>query len=129
MSRGLGDVYKSQLGFRGQLTEGIDTVEVWNNFLMTTELVILFQVLVIVITLGAIWGGAKMIEKANTFMMLSLFALLFLALFLALWMDLSDGSMDGAIFMFSVEMKHLIKQETRINGLSQTAWSSSAGLG
>ena len=118
-----------QLGFRGQLAEGIDTVEVWNNFLMTTELVILFQVLVIVITLGAIWGGAKMIEKANTFMMLSLFALLFLALFLALWMDLSDGSMDGAIFMFSVDMEILMQPETWINGLSQSAWSCSAGMG
>ena len=118
-----------QLGFRGQLTEGIDTVEVWNNFLMTTELVILFQVLVIVITLGAIWGGAKMIEKANTFMMLSLFALLFLALFLALWMDLSDGTLDGAMFMFSVDMDILMQPETWINGLSQSAWSCSAGMG
>ena len=118
-----------QLGFRGQLTEGIDTVEVWNNFLMSTHLVILFQVLVIVITLGAIWGGAKMIEKANTFMMLSLFALLFLALFLALWMDLSDGTLDGAMFMFSVDMDILMQPETWINGLSQSAWSCSAGMG
>ena len=118
-----------QLGFRGQLTEGIDTVEVWNNFLMSTHLVILFQVLVIVITLAAILGGAKMIEKANTFMMLSLFALLFLALFLALWMDLSDGTLDGAMFMFSVDMDILMQPETWINGLSQSAWSCSAGMG
>ena len=100
-----------QLGFRGQLTEGIDTVEVWNNFLMSTHLVILFQVLVIVITLLAILGGAKMIEKANTFMMLSLFALLFLALFLALWMDMSDGTLDGAMFMFSVDTEILMQPE------------------
>ena len=51
-----------QLGFRGGLNEGIDTVEVWNNFLNSTEWVILFQTLVIVITLVAICGGAKMIE-------------------------------------------------------------------
>lgn len=118
-----------QLGFRGQLTEGIDTVEVWNNFLMSTHLVILFQVLVIVITLLAILGGAKMIEKANTFMMLSLFALLFLALFLALWMDMSDGTLDGAMFMFSVDTEILMQPETWINGLSQSAWSCSAGMG
>ena len=118
-----------QLGFRGQLTEGIDTVEVWNNFLMSTHLVILFQVLVIIITLAAILGGAKMIEKANTFMMLSLFALLFLALFLALWMDMSDGTLDGAMFMFSVDTEILMQPETWINGLSQSAWSCSAGMG
>jgi len=119
-----------QLGFRGKLSgEGVDTVEVWNNFLMSTEYVILFQVLVIAITLAAIWGGAKMIEKANTFMMICLFVLLFLALFLALWMDLSDGSMDGALFMFSVDMEILMQPETWINGLSQSAWSCSAGMG
>ena len=118
-----------QLGFRGKLNEGIDTVEVWNNFLMSTELVILFQVLVIFITLAAIWGGAKMIEKANTFMMISLFVLLFLALFLALWMDMSDGTLDGAMFMFSVDFDILMQPETWINGLSQSAWSCSAGMG
>ena len=118
-----------QLGFRGGLSEGIDTVEVWNNFLNSTELVILFQTLVIVITLFAIWGGAKMIEKENTVMMLSLFALLFLALFLALWMDMSDGSLDGALFMFSVDFEILAQPETWINGLSQSAWSCSAGMG
>ena len=118
-----------QLGFRGGLSEGIDTVEVWNNFLNSTELVIIFQTLVIVITLFAIWGGAKMIEKANTVMMLSLFALLFLALFLALWMDMSDGSLDGALFMFSVDFEILAQPETWINGLSQSAWSCSAGMG
>jgi NSS family neurotransmitter:Na+ symporter len=104
-------------------------VEVWNNFLNSTEWVIVFQTLVIIITLIAIWGGAKMIEKANTFMMLSLFALLFLALFLALWMDLSDGTLDGALFMFSVDMDILMQPETWINGLSQSAWSCSAGMG
>ena len=70
-----------------------------------------------------------MIEKANTFMMLSLFALLFLALFLSIWMDLSDGSLDGALFMFSVDFDILMQPETWINGLSQSAWSCSAGMG
>ncbi len=118
-----------RLGFTGGLDSGIDTVEVWNNFLQTTELVILFQTLVIAITLVAIWGGAKMIEKANTFMMISLFCLLFLALFLALWMDIRDGSLDGAMFMFSVDGEILMQPETWINGLSQSAWSCSAGMG
>ena len=118
-----------RLGFSGGLGEEIDTVEVWNTFLQTTELVILFQALVIAITLIAIWGGARMIEKANTFMMLSLFALLFLALFLALWMDIRDGSLDGAMFMFSVDGEILMQPETWINGLSQSAWSCSAGMG
>jgi len=118
-----------RLGFTNGLSGGVDTVEVWNSFLHTTWLVIFFQFLVIFITLIAIWGGAKMIEKANTYMMLSLFALLFLALFLALWMDFSDGTLDGAIFMFSVDFEILMEPETWINGLSQSAWSCSAGMG
>ena len=62
-------------------------------------------------------------------MMLSLFALLFLALFLSIWMDLSDGTLDGALFMFSVDFDILMQPETWINGLSQSAWSCSAGMG
>ena len=119
-----------QLGFRGVLTgEGVDTVEVWNAFLDNTGMVILFQFLIVAITMFAIYGGAKMIEKANTFMMLSLFALLFLALGLSLYMDAADGSLDGAIFMFSVDFSMLSDPSVWINGLSQSAWSCSAGMG
>ena len=61
--------------------------------------------------------------------MISLFALLFLTLFLSLWMDLSDGSLDGALFMFTVDFDMLFEPEVWINGLSQSAWSCSAGMG
>ena len=79
--------------------------------------------------LGTIWKGAKAIEKVNFYLMISLFALLFLTLFLSLWMDLSDGSLDGALFMFTVDFDMLMEPEVWINGLSQSAWSCSAGMG
>ena len=119
-----------RLGFSGALNgEGVDTVEVWNSFLQSGSQVILFQFIVIAITILAIWRGAKAIEKTNIFMMTSLFILLFLALFLSLWMDMSDGSLDGFLFMFSVKPEYLLEPETWINGLSQSAWSCSAGMG
>ena len=117
-----------RLGFTGGLTD-IDTAEVWNNFLQSGSQVIFFQFLVILITVLAIWKGAKAIEKVNVIMMTSLFVLLFLALFLSLWMDLEDGSLDGFLFMFTVDASQLSDPKIWINGLSQSAWSCSAGMG
>ena len=117
-----------RLGFTGGLTD-IDTAEVWNNFLQSGSQVIFFQFLVILITVLAIWKGAKAIEKVNVIMMTSLFVLLFLALFLSLWMDLEDGSLDGFLFMFTVDASQLGDPKIWINGLSQSAWSCSAGMG
>ena len=119
-----------QLGITGGLTgEGVDTTEVWNSFLQSPGQVIFFQFLVIVLTLAAIWRGAKAIEKVNVVLMISLFVLLFMSLFLSLWMDFEDGSLDGATFMFSVDFDLLFEPEIWINALSQSAWSCSAGMG
>lgn len=117
-----------RLGFTGGLTD-VDTAEVWNGFLQSGTEVIFFQFLVIAITMLAIWKGAKAIEKVNVIMMISLFCLLFLALGLSLWMDLQDGSLDGFLFMFTVDPAKLSEPEIWINGLSQSAWSCSAGMG
>ena len=119
-----------QLGISGGLTgDGVDTTEVWNTFLQNPLQVIAFQFLVIAITLLAIWKGAKAIEKVNVILMTSLFVLLFMTLGLSLWMDLSDGSLDGALFMFTVDPAMLSEPSVWINGLSQSAWSCSAGMG
>jgi NSS family neurotransmitter:Na+ symporter len=119
-----------QLGISGGLTgDGVDTTEVWNTFLQSPLQVIAFQFLIIAITLLAIWKGAKAIEKVNVMLMTSLFVLLFMTLGLSLWMDMSDGSLDGALFMFTVDPDMLMEPEVWINGLSQSAWSCSAGMG
>ena len=89
----------------------------------------MFQALAVVITMAAIWKGAKAIEKVNVILMVSLFILLFSALFLAFIMDLNDGSLDGFVYMFSIQPEYLVQPETWINGLSQSAWSCSAGMG
>ena len=109
--------------------KNIDTQLVWNEFLQSSSNVIFYQFLVIAITLLAIWKGAKAIEKVNIILMCSLFALLFMSLGLSLWMDMSDGSLDGFLFMFTVDWSQLGEPEIWINGLSQSAWSCSAGMG
>jgi NSS family neurotransmitter:Na+ symporter len=119
-----------QLGLTGGLTkDGVDTTEVWNAFLQSPGQVIFFQFFVIALTLAAIWKGAKAIEKVNMILMISLFVLLFMSLGLSLWMDFSDGTLDGAMFMFTVDPDMLWEPEIWINGLSQSAWSCSAGMG
>ena len=118
-----------QTAIRGGLGSEVDTVQVWNDFLQDPTQVIFFQSLSVLITMAAIWKGAKAIEKANVTLMVSLFILLFAALFLAFVMDLDDGTLDGFVYMFSIQPEYLTQPETWINGLSQSAWSCSAGMG
>ena len=114
---------------RGGLGQEVDTIEVWNNFLQSPEQVVFFEAVAVAITMAAIWRGAKAIEKANVTLMVSLFVLLFVALFLSFVMDVRDGSLDGFVYMFSIQPEYLMQPETWINGLSQSAWSCSAGMG
>ena len=118
-----------QTAIRGGLGSEVDTVEVWNSFLQNPMEVVFFQALAVAITMLAIWKGAKAIEKVNVGLMISLFVLLFAALFLSFVMDLEDGSLDGFVYMFSNQPEYLMQPETWINGLSQSAWSCSAGMG
>ena len=119
-----------QLGITGGLTgDGVDTVQVWNEFLQAPGQVIFFQFIVVVLTLAAISRGAKAIEKVNVLLMTSLMVLLFLTMFMALSMDMNDGTLDGALFMFTVDTSMMFDPEIWINALSQSAWSASAGMG
>jgi len=118
-----------QTAIRGGLGSEVDTVQVWNDFLQDPSQVIFFQTLSVLITMAAIWKGAKAIEKVNVTLMVSLFILLFAALFLSFVMDLDDGTLDGFVYMFSIQPEYLTQPETWINGLSQSAWSCSAGMG
>ena len=118
-----------QTAVRGGLGSEVDTVQVWNDFLQDPSQVIFFQTLSVLITMAAIWKGAKAIEKVNVTLMVSLFILLFAALFLSFVMDLDDGTLDGFVYMFSIQPEYLTQPETWINGLSQSAWSCSAGMG
>ena len=118
-----------QTAIRGGLGSEVDTVEVWNSFLQNPMEVVFFQAIAVAITMLAIWKGAKAIEKVNVGLMISLFILLFAALFLAFVMDLEDGTLDGFVYMFSIQPEYLAQPETWINGLSQSAWSCSAGMG
>ena len=118
-----------QTAIRGGLGSEVDTVDVWNSFLQNPMEVVFFQAIAVAITMLAIWKGAKAIEKVNVGLMISLFILLFAALFLAFVMDLEDGTLDGFVYMFSIQPEYLAQPETWINGLSQSAWSCSAGMG
>ena len=118
-----------QTAVRGGLGSEVDTTEVWNSFLQSPTDVIMFQAIAVIITMAAIWRGAKAIEKVNVILMVSLFILLFSALFLAFVMDLNDGTLDGFVYMFSIQPEYLMEPETWISGLSQSAWSCSAGMG
>jgi len=118
------------MAISGGLGTEVDTTLVWNAFLEDWSQVVFFQFLAVVITTAAIWKGAKAIEKVNVVLMISLFILLFAALFLSIIMDYSDnGVLDGFVYMFSIQPEYLLQPQTWISGLSQSAWSCSAGMG
>ena len=98
-----------QSAIRGGLGSEVDTVEVWNSFLQSWEQVVFFQLIAVLITMAAIWRGAKAIEKVNVILMVSLFVLLFSALFLAFVMDFEDGTLDGFVYMFSIQPEYLMQ--------------------
>ncbi len=52
-----------QAEIRGGLGAEVDKQEVWNSFLQNWGKVIAFQLLAVLITMAAIWKGAKAIEK------------------------------------------------------------------
>ena len=66
--------------------------------------------------MAAIWKGAKAIEKVNVTLMVSLFILLFSALFLSFVMDLKDGTLDGFVYMFSMQPGTLVNRRHGLMG-------------
>ena len=86
-------------------------------------------VYIAVIFLGAfilIRGVKDGLEKANRFLIPSLFVLLIIIVFVSLNMD---GGMRGLEYMFKIEPEHFGNPTIWIEALSQSAWSTGAGWG
>ena len=54
-----------QTAIRGGLGSEVDTVQVWNDFLQDPTQVIFFQSLSVLITMAAIWKGAKAVSYTH----------------------------------------------------------------
>jgi NSS family neurotransmitter:Na+ symporter len=86
-------------------------------------------VYIVVIFIGAIIlirGVKNGLEKANKFLIPSLFVLLLIIVFVSLNME---GGVRGLEYMFAIDPSHFGNATIWIEALSQSAWSTGAGWG
>ena len=111
----------------GGLHEGVDTLQLWHSFISSPLEVVFFQVVALGIGAFVVYRGiAKGIEKTNVVLMPALFILL---IFAAIWALTLPGAINGLKFLYIPKVEYLLRAETWIRALSQSAWSCSAGMG
>jgi NSS family neurotransmitter:Na+ symporter len=113
--------------------ENLNTEELWHNFVSAASVSrfwqtpYFFQLLALLVTAGVVYFGvAKGIEKANSFLIPSLFILL---LFAAVNVLFLPGFGKGMNFLFDFKFNQLANYKVWLNALSQSAWSTGAGWG
>ncbi len=111
----------------GGLAGGVDTQQLWASFITQPWLVVIFQFSAIAITAVIVHRGiASGIERANMFLMPTLFGLLIATM---IWALMQPGALMGLRYLFVPRVEYLTRASTWINALSQSAWSCSAGMG
>jgi NSS family neurotransmitter:Na+ symporter len=102
------------------------SVQFWDSFTSSWE-PIFFHLVAVGIGCFVIYTGVvKGIERANKFLIPSLFVLLMVACMRSLSLP---GAAKGLDFLFSPNLTALADYKTWLNALSQTAWSTGAGWG
>lgn len=117
----------SILALSGSLSASTNTSQVWHNFIISPLEVIFFQFIAIAFCAYVVYKGIrKGIEKVNIILIPLLFILLFVT---AIWALSLPGSLNGLKFMYIPRMEYLVRAETWVRALAQSAWSCSAGFG
>ncbi len=111
----------------GVLKPGIDTEALWNTFSHSPAQMMTFHVISMVIATIIILGGVKGgIEKANKFLIPSLFVLLAILIVRALTLP---GASKGLEYLFSPNLAKLTEGRVWLEAFTQAAWSTGAGWG
>ena len=106
---------------------GLDKTEVFNNISSGNALTVVFFVISIAITAYIVGKGVSGgIEKANSFMIPTLFVLLAIVAIRSVSLP---GAARGLHFYFNVDKAALMSPNTWLNALSQSAWSCGPGWG
>lgn len=111
--------------------KNINTQNLWNNFVGFKggffDSPVFYQFIAIAITGFVVYFGiSKGIEKANSFLIPSLFILLIFAMINVFFLP---GFSKGMEFLFNFDLKDLLDHKVWVNGLTQSAWSTGAGWG
>lgn len=111
----------------GGLNQDVNTAALWNAFISSPGQIILFQFIAIAVGFIIVYRGVMSgIEKTTKILMPVLF---FLLIFLAIWALSLPGAFNGLRFLFVPKFEYLVRGETWVKALAQSAWSCSAGMG
>ncbi len=111
----------------GGLSQGTDSMVIWNNFISSPAQIIIFQFIAIVVGFFIVHRGITGgVEKTNKILLPLLFILL---IFIAIWSLTLPGAFNGLRFLFVPRFEYLGRGETWVRALAQSAWSCSAGMG
>ncbi len=111
---------------------GGDTHHIWAIFIESPLQVVFFQALAVFIGAYVVYRGiAGGIEKANMILIPTLFVLL---IFTAIWALTLPNAITGFVYLFTPQVDangvpFLLRGDTWIEALAQSAWSCSAGMG
>jgi len=98
----------------------------WNSFIATQYQPLFFHFCAMLIGSFIIYKGVRGIEKANKFLIPSLFVLLLIAMVRALTLP---GAVEGVNYLFTPKLSELFNYEIWLQALTQSAWSTGAGWG
>ncbi|KPK95961.1 hypothetical protein AMJ80_02715 [bacterium SM23_31] len=100
--------------------------EYWDSFIATQYQPLFFHFCAMLIGSYIIYKGVRGIEKANKFLIPSLFVLLLIAMVRSLTLP---GAVEGVNYLFTPKLSELFNYEVWLQALTQSAWSTGAGWG
>lgn len=103
-----------------------DSLQYWDTFIASKYEPLFFHFCAMLIGSYIIYKGVSGIEKANKFLIPSLFVLLIVALIRVLTLP---GSVEGLNYLFTPSLKTLLNYRVWLAALTQSAWSTGAGWG
>jgi NSS family neurotransmitter:Na+ symporter len=119
--------------FLGNSAKNMDTNSVWESFISTNSLQtfwnspVFYQFISLLLTsLIVYFGISRGIEKANRFLIPTLFILLLFAMINVIFLP-SFGK--GMNYLFDFRLSQFSNYEVWLNALTQSAWSTGAGWG
>ncbi len=103
-----------------------DSIAYWNTFLGSQYQPLLLHFCAMLIGSFIVYKGISGIEKANKFLIPSLFLLIIIAVVRSLTLP---GAVEGLNYLFTPSLEKLLNYRVWLEALTQSAWSTGAGWG
>ncbi len=114
-------------GLTGTFKPGVDTEELWNNFISSPTQGIIFHALPVLMAGIVVFSGVKRgIERASKILIPTLFSLLVLGMIRAVTLP---NAINGLKYLYSFDLSKTLSGKVWLEAFTQAAWSTGAGWG